>query len=620
MKTSAIRLKNILLRENDLYRRGEPTSTTDQEWDDFLEELESQIPEADYKAFRSLLTEQTGSNKVTHTSIIGSLSKTKYDEDCDALVEFIKKQHVKVLFLSGKADGASMVLRYENGELVNGATRGDGYEGEDQTDKMILICGSRIAEPFTGEIRGEVILTQEGFEAVNAANNGKYKHPRNALVGIINKKEINEFNLSHVKFVAYNILNSNDTIESKFIRLGELGFKTPMADEIDITPESLTNIKEILKERLLKFRELTPYALDGLVVSDRAWVNEDLFLPKGCVAFKLNDDGVESTVVKVNWELSKSGYMIPIVQIVPIEIDGSTVTNPAGYNYRNILDKEIGTGSKVWVIKSGDIIPKIVQVENPADHVLEFPISCPSCGNDLTFGDVHISCESLRCPSQMQQRVNAFVRKMGVAGASLKSLQAWNINTFDELTAWRPEEDSKSQNKFYDELLEKVYGSSPEDIFANMHWDGWGSSTVHKLIVAMKDQNYADIFQPVVLNTFYFPTGLTREGYEKSYLPMLGYNRNTMLKIVMDQRYSYVESTESSECPLEGMSFCFTGKMERKRPELEALAKDNGAEVKSVSKNLQYLVAGEKAGGKLAKATGLGVTIITEEQFLDMLK
>jgi DNA ligase (NAD+) len=343
-------LKQEIIQANNAYRTGSP-KISDVEYDILLTKLETEMGFIAFESFKETLTEQNGDIK--HNYIIGSLNKIRYQEN-DELAKWLDKNPTVWLFASEKIDGCSFVASYRGGSLISCASRGDGYTGTNWFSKAVHILPNNISYKKDLDIRGEFCLTNDSHTLLGMKNR------RNGVVGLMGTDTIDPIKLAHVKPLVYEILNSKSGIKDQFETLRQLGFVTPFGAEIYVD----NDIEDNLKRFFDKVKSNTEYDKDGLVISSNYYVNENEFYPKTKVAFKVNSEGVKATVIGIEWNTSKNGAVKPVVLITPTDIDGATIRRVSGYNAKYIVENKIEIGVTVSIIRSGDVIPKIVQVFN----------------------------------------------------------------------------------------------------------------------------------------------------------------------------------------------------------------------------------------------------------------
>jgi DNA ligase (NAD+) len=409
-----IALKNKIIENNMAYRQGD-SIISDEQYDSLLDEYSKMIPLEEFKNFTESLLENSG--KIKHKFVIGSLKKKK--ANTDDLDKWIEKWSVDVVMLSSKIDGMSFVLEYYKGSLIGASTRGDGVSGEDRFDKAQCIDSipKTLKRKITGYVRGELVIKNSLFESEECFND--YKHPRGAIVGLINNKEIKKDALRHATFYSHQLMGSNMRRIQQYELLNE-EFVVPMWTKLKVDENIHNNFKHIYNE----FVSNEDLEIDGLVVCDLNYDDENIYHPTHSVAYKFNELTGESKICGVNWKLSASGKYIPVLKVEPVELGGSTIRNISGYNYRNIIEQKYCVGTKIEVQKSGDIIPicKRIIGRTEEKYTLFIPTHCKSCGEELHIIGVDLKCTNKNCPNVLTKKVNKFLRSCGVEGFSEKSL------------------------------------------------------------------------------------------------------------------------------------------------------------------------------------------------------
>ena len=474
-------LKEKILSANAAYRAGNPIME-DQAFDDLCDELQKQLPEDEWTKFRSTLFETAG--KVKHPYAMGSLAKYKYEEPA-TVCTWINEHVSNALNISAKVDGISCRLHYENGKLVSATTRGDGTKGENITDKIFKVkrIPRTIDVPGTVDIRGELVMLDSDFEDYA----DKYANPRNFTAGVMGRKEVTD-EVSKISFVAYTIFGDKYTKSEQFKILENNGFLTAWHKSFTIAELQIKTAKgfENFNDELRGYvKQGFPYGVDGLVLSDDDYRNEDVLIPENQIAFKVNESAAETTVIDVQWgEPSKNGRLSPVAILETVEIAGTSVSRATLNNLDFIEKMGVKYGSKVLVSKQGEIIPTIVKViENPANAVDIMPPSdCPVCGAPLVRDGVDLRCENPECGSKQLAEVTSFIKKFEVKHSAKKQLDNFGIKTIDDLISFLPNQAYKSEVTLYNEINEKIFKASPQKIFCAMNFKGLAETQLQKII------------------------------------------------------------------------------------------------------------------------------------------
>lgn len=600
-------METKLVYYNDMYRKGTPV-VADQVFDALLEEFEKRASAEDYKRVRESMFSAKG--KIRHQYVIGSLRKTKAEDDSST--KWLDKENGQSYFIVEKIDGMSIVLHFVNGKFVKAVSRGDGEYGEDYTDKVRHIVKD-LLEDFTGQIRAELLLPKSGLKQIND-NGYTYKNPRNAVVGIVGTDTLNLSLLKKCNIIAYQIMGSSLDKVGQYARLERLGFDLPRSEMMtrtfgNMSPNGLKSIYE-------NWQTLSDYEIDGLVIHNLDEKDENQKLPVHTIAFKVNDLVATTKVIGIEWNLRGSKKVKPVVLIDPIDLGGATIRRATGNNVQWILDREITVGSIVTIEKAGDIIPKIIDIVPDRAGKYDIPTVCPACGHTLGRQGVDLVCINNSCTGNNVQNLNSFLRACGIEGISEKSLVNLNVDTIDKLLNFMPRGGSHTENKLMDELFAKVFVKTKVELICCLPFNGFGKKTIQKIMETYGKNRMAHTNIPV--------DGLSADrmaDFKAQFADLVKW----VEKITHDNRWA-PQTVKKPASPvsskLNGLSFCFTGKLETmSRGEAELYAKANGAEVKPVSNKLTYLVTNNpnSGSGKNKKAAQLGVQIITEKQFCDLI-
>ena len=614
-------IKNKIVSANSAYRSGTPIMS-DQAFDDLCDEYQKLVSEDEWNAFRDSLHEKAG--KVKHPFIMGSLDKIKYEEP-EAVKQFIDN-HCPCLIASAKVDGISCRLHYEDGKLVSASTRGNGEFGEDITDKIkyvncvpkVLGTGKFGDEYKNIDIRGELVILKADFATMTG-----FANARNACAGIMNRKDWNADDVSKITFVAYTILGDKFTKEAQFAYLNSWGGFCVAWNKQFRTYEFLHKSADEVATAMFEYASQEfEYEIDGLVLCNASYRNEAKYRPDECKAFKINQLVAETTIVDVVWEgPSKNGVMVPVAILEPVELGGATISRCSLYNHDFICKMKLMYGSRVKLMRSGDVIPKIVEVlENNGKLLttIEVPTECPICGSSLDFSGVNPKCINPQCEDKLLHQTVDFIKRLGVKSASEATLEKFNIKNIPDLLTFMANPKYKSEVKLESELLSKVFSRSKQELLAAMNFEDLGETLINK-IVDFYGYDNIEAGKPYVG----LPPGvgeLTLQKFKDKILENLEY----VNKFINDSRYNYLEVTRNDSANIQknGMSVCFTGKLNTmSRSKASKLAEDNGFEVRGgVNKGLTYLVTNDPNSGssKNRKAKELGTKVITEDEFLKL--
>ncbi len=546
-----------------------------------------------------------------------------------------------------KIDGLSVSLEYTNGVFTRGSTRGDGVQGEDITANLRTIKSIplRLKKdiPFI-EVRGEVYMPREVFLKIVEKQelNGEkpFKNPRNAAAGSIRQKNPKITAERNLDIYVFNI-QQVEGVEIKghyesLVFLKELGFKTiPFFNKFDNIDDTL---KEI--ERIGEIRYTLPFDIDGAVIktdnfSMREAIGSTAKFPKWALAYKYPPEEKETKLVDIEINVGRTGVLTPTAVFEPVLVAGSTVSRATLHNEDFITEKGIRIGDTVKIRKAGDIIPEVLCVVEHCDNSTPYkmPVYCPSCNSPVhrEVGEAAIRCDNPDCPAQLLRVLIHFCSRdamdiEGFGDAVLETLlnqgliskiaDIYNID-YDKIAQLEG-----MGKKSADNMRNAVEKSKQNDLskllFASgIRHIGQKASklfsdhflTLDNIISASKEEilnieGFGEIMADSVVDFFSLPQ--TKQMIEE--LKNLGLNMESQREI-KDNRF-------------EGMTFVLTGTLSTygRKETQEIIESYGGKASSSVSKKTTYVLAGEAAGSKLQKATDLGITIINEEQFAEMIK
>jgi DNA ligase (NAD+) len=572
-----------------------------------------------------------GFPKAKHLIPMGSQDKAAGPEEFRAWAE---KQGITQFLVQYKLDGASLELQYEKGTLIQAITRGDGVIGDNITPNARRMAGvpEKLDTPFSGGVRGEVVMTREIWRAKYASK----ANCRNAANGIMRRKD--GCGCEDLCLIAYDAAANNDdayfTDEAKKIEwLGKRGFTTTVT-------QMCGSVEEVVayREKIAKTRDKLPIDIDGLVVKDPVTDMADLrrARPEKQIAFKFELETAFSILKEVEWSESGATYT-PIGVVDPVHIAGTTVQRANLNNPGMIRALGLKIGSAVSVVKRGEIIPKIEGLapegalpETASLREIEFPTRCAVCGTELIDAGTRLYCPNASCPKRLLHRLEKWVGVLDIRELGEKllrqlfekervrripdlyTLTAEELAEYErmgELSAGKVVRHIRAQREL--SLAVFVAGFDLEGI-AETTMDkvaAAGFNTLEKLRAASVD-DLAAVYGLGEITATVLADGLVETAAE-------------MDEVLSAGVISVAPPPPEDAQPLRGYSFCFTGELtSMKRGQAEEKIKALGASAKaSVVKDLSYLVTNDpgSGSGKNKKARELGVDIIDEKQFLALL-
>lgn len=620
-----------------------------------LQELETAHPEYDDP---NSPTRRVGGRvldkfeKVTHRVQMGSLADVfSFEELHDFLDRVAAEVPDAVYSVEPKIDGLSVALTYENGNFSFGATRGDGFVGENVSENLRTIAAIPLTlpEPLTFCVRGEVYMPREVFEQLNAAREREGKpllaNPRNAAAGSLRQLDSRITASRRLDIFVFNLQWGNlyedrpnpDSHFEILDRLHELGFHV-LADRIRTSDyDAIRAHIEALGAR----RDVLSYDIDGAVVkldsiAKRAVVGEGTTTPKWAVAYKYPPERKETKLVDIAVQVGRTGVLTPTAVLEPVRLAGTTVTRATLHNIDNIRDKDIRIGDIVILQKAGDIIPEVVESlpgkRTGAEKVYEMPTHCPACGSPVVRDEdmAAVRCPNELCPAKRSRAIAHFASKaaMNIDGLGPQIidllLDRGLIENAADLYKLRAE-DLRDLDRMGDKSAQNLVDAIERSKRAGLE----------RLVFALGIRQVGEVAARTIAEK-YKTLDACFDATVESLCEIDDIGQITAQSIV--EFFARPESralcealkaagvlTESTAEPkgdrLAGLTFVITGTLPTmKRDEASALILQNGGKTSgSVSKKTSYLLAGEDAGSKLTKAKELNIPILTEAEFLAML-
>ena len=649
-------LKNLIRKYNEHYYEKNESLVTDYEYDMLLKEMES--IEKEYPELKDTVsvTEKVGGrasgkfSKVVHKVPMLSLSNT-YNigeiEDFDKRIKKVIGEDQKIEYvLELKLDGLSISIQYENGRLVRGITRGDGEIGEDVTENIMQIDSipQILKEPVTLEVRGEIVLPISNFNKVNKmreeAGEDVFANPRNAASGTIRQLEssiVKDRGLDCYLYFLVNAQNYNLQKHSDSIKyLEKLGFKTTKVFEIY---KDFSLLEKAIEKWHVE-RERLDFETDGLVIKldEFAYysaLGSTTKSPRWAIAYKFPAEKAKTKLLDITFQVGRTGVITPVAELEPVELSGSVVRRASLHNFDEIKRKDIKIGDFVYIEKAAEIIPQVIEPviseRTGSEKEIEMPESCPSCGHKLIKieDQVAIKCINPACPEIIKRKIEYFVSRdaMNITGLGEKI-----IEKFIELGKIKDIVDIYSLHEYREELekLEKMGKKSVDNLLNSIEESKKReySKVLYSLGIPFVGKFTANLLAKEFLNIDNLKSKETEDLLEvkgigdkvaKSVNMFLNDENNWNLISKLKETGLQFEEEEVfiEDNPIKGKTFLATGKLEKyTRDEIKDIIEAKGGKYLSgVSKNLNYLIAGEKAGSKLKKANDLGVIVLNEEQF-----
>lgn len=582
----------------------------------------------------------------THIHRLWSLDKVRTREDLidwGRRVERIaeSQQLPKVKYaLEYKFDGLTINLTYEGGRLMTGATRGNGIVGEDITPQIKTIRTVPLTIPFKGkmEVQGECYMKLSVLDEINKTTDEKLKNARNAAAGALRNLDPRITAKRRLDCYCYNVgYIEGKKLETQDEMLGflrENGFTVSdylvFCDNIDTVCDEIDKAEES--------RPHLDFLIDGMVVKVRDFATREALgatekFPRWAMAFKFAAEETTTTVRDITWEVGRTGKLTPRASFDPVELAGATIRHATLNNFDDIQRKRVGIGSRVFIRRSNDVIPEILSaVEGDVpERQVEKPTVCPACGAHVEHRGVHLYCtNSLSCAPQIAGRL-----------AHYASRDAMDIDTFSEKTAALFVEELKLKS------IPDLYDLGPQDY---MGLQGFGERRINNLMAAIERS------KDCTLGAFIFAIGIPNVGAKTAKdlarrfgtiealrsatveqlteVPDVGeivarsiveFFADPSIATQVDRLLAHGVKPRPEEVqqdsPISGKTIVVTGTLEKlDRRQAEALIESLGGKAAgSVSKKTDYVLAGESAGSKLTKARELGVRVLNEQEFFELI-
>ncbi len=652
-------LADLIKKHNYNYHTLDRPKITDQEFDKLVKEndiLEKKYPylilkDSPNKNYGSKIKENF--KKIKHDSQMYSLANAFDNND---IKEFIKRS-VKFLNLDNdddlqyicepKIDGLSLNLVYKNGNLISAATRGDGFIGEDVTENILNIKNipSKLKKEFPDfiEIRGEVFLNKSDFEKLNSKleNKSKFANPRNAAAGSLRQLDISISHSRPLKFIPHGIgkcSNNFDKIENYYNQLKNW----------NITPNNLSkkcySVEDIIKfyNHINQKRSGIDYDIDGLVVKINSlklqqrlgYVGKN---PRWAIAVKFSAEKANTIIQSVDFQVGRTGAITPVARLQPVNLGGVIISNASLHNFDEINKKKINVLDLVEIERAGDVIPyvtRLVKKNSKLNTKIKPPKICPICKSDVLKekDEAILRCSNTYgCSSQKVERIIHFVSKksLNIEGFGEKQVkQLFNLQYINKI------EDIFNLEKFESEIIE--LDGWGELSFSNLIYSINNSKTISldKFIYSLGIRFIGEVNAEILANEFKELDALISSSNNISLLENIDglgpkaissivdffskdINKQTIINLKNHLSITFIDNKTLGNF-FSNKNLVFTGTLsELSRDEAKYLAKTKGAKIlSSISKKTDFLIAGEKAGSKIHKATHLGIKILNEKEFL----
>lgn len=605
---------------------------------------------------------------VAHTVPMLSLDNSYNAEDLfdfDRRLRDLSDEQEIAYAVEPKFDGSSIAIIYENDKLVRAATRGDGVAGEEVTKNIMTIQSIPLVAAFSKlgivkvELRGEIVIRRDVFDKINerrrAAGEKELANARNSAAGGLRVKDPKEARARGLDAFIYQIgyavdANGKDLLHSDLVNhaenidfLGSLGFRVPSTTHKEAAVcNSIQEVVDFVNSWESK-REDYAYETDGMVIkaNERSVQDKAGFTahhPRWAIAYKFKAKQATTKLEGVEYQVGRTGAITPVGKVTPTQLAGVTISSISLHNADIIKQKDLHIGDTVLIERAGDVIPYVVkaldELRDGSEQPIVFPTDCPICASKVEKpdGEAVWRCVNAECPAQVEERMIHFVSKDAM---DIDGLGRDIVKRFYAMGFLRS--------------IEDIYRIDYAQVLA---LEGWGEKSVEKLqkgIEQSKEQKPERVLYGLGIRHVGLTTAkvlmkavdhildlkeLSQEALQE--LPDIGpkvaqsvydfFRIESNLEMIENFESLGInlrkEETDGGSDKLGGKTFLFTGTLSQMgRSEAKQLVEENGGKlISSVSKNLNYLVAGEKAGSKLKKAEAIEtIQVITEQDFLDMI-
>ncbi|MCK5173096.1 MAG: NAD-dependent DNA ligase LigA [Planctomycetes bacterium] len=657
------RLRSEIRRHDDLYYGQDQPLIRDQQYDKLFAELkalETQHPDLttpDSPTQRVAGKPAEGFANIRHAVSMLSIDNTYNADELRAFDQRVAKglgdsDYEYVVEL--KIDGLAINLRYEDGVLVTAATRGDGQTGDDATANVrtikavpLTLLGGDNAPPVL-EARGEVYMPKKAFHELNRlrieAGEAEFANPRNAAAGSLKLLDARTTAGRRLSFFAYATGQVTDGFADDHYatleKLKNLGLP------VNPHTKKAKNIDEVIKicRGWDEKKESLDYQIDGMVVKVNRFDRQNILgatgrAPKWCISYKFPAEQAETTVGSIEVQVGKTGTLTPVANLTPVQLAGTTVKRASLHNFDMLAKLDVRRSDTVLIEKAGEIIPQVIRVQIKKRTFLvhesfPIPLKCPECEHEVKKDEdgVSIRCDNLNCIATLKQRLEHFV---GKGQMDIDTLGPALIEQLVEKELVKNFADFYRLDIYKLSQLERMGTKSAENVIASIEKSK--TQPLWRLITGLGIRNMGGQTAQILADEFgSIDAIMTAEKANISKISQLGpviaknvyeyfkdKNNKNIIKEMLELGVNpQSQSTTVISNVLTGKIIVVTGKFQNlKRQQVQQMIEDHGGKVASaVSKKTSLLVIGEKPGSKFKKAQELGIEVINEEQFIQLLE
>lgn len=651
-------LKDLLQKANKAYYNDAQPFMADKEFDERLKELEALENKFDLHDPNSPTNRVGGEasssfETVQHPVPLLSLDNT-YNEDelndFDKRVQKILEHNDYEYLVELKFDGASLRLRYEKGDLVLGATRGDGQKGDDITRNVRTIRTIPLKLqgnfPEVVEVRGEAFMEREAFARLNQHREeeglSSFANPRNSTAGSLKMQDPKAVSQRPIKFFAFDLLFDEEDNSLTQWKKNELmkEFGLPV-NEYPKVCKSIDEVHNVIK-KWDNLRHELPYETDGVVIKiNQTHLRDQLGstskFPRWAIAYKFEAEQATTIINNISLQVGRLGTITPVAELDPVLLAGTTVKRASLHNEDEIHRKDIRIGDTVVVEKAGEIIPQVISVVNPdrkdRSPQFEFPKTCPACDSKLIKyeGEVAWRCINPECPPQVRIKIEHFAARdaldiEGLGESVVDQLVSENLISnyadlydlsVDQITPLERMAEKSAQN-----LIDGIASSKEQPFEKVLYALGIrfvGKTVAKDLAEAFKNlENLQSATEEELLAVDSIGPRIAESVMEFFQNEI---NNKVVSRLKEAGLQFVIEEKKLASNILEGKKIVITGTLPSlsRNEAKELIEKHGGKTASSVSKNTDFVLAGESAGSKLTKAQDLGIEILNEEQLISII-
>jgi len=595
-------------------------------------------------------------DRIKHEVVMGSLSKSLSIEE---FIEWFKSAYSKQdlsklsFILEEKLDGLAISLLYKNGKLVQALTRGDGETGVSCLESVKQVKGVKLTIPCLDEveIRSEIIKDRFDFEKEWKSKG--YANSRNFAAGSLNNIDPSIVAERGLEMIAYEVVRKSFATESDKLKfLEEQGFPTLKSNskitKIGLSIDDVIRATKAYMDIMNKNRSGLRYLIDGIVFKcNKTHVKESMGLlsgkkPKASRAIKFVPESAITSIIGIEYSVGKNGTICPIAQLQPISLLDTTVSKCTLYNCGYIRDyKQLKLNCKIEIVKSGDIIPKLVKVVSDGNKDIQLPTECPSCNTKLNWVGPNLVCNNDNCVAQLGARIDHFIKELDFKGIGMGIIN--RLTDINELV-WEGKPIISSISELFHMLDNDRFSEHPFRKYAYLK-EQFGEKTYTKIVGVMKSVTETSL--PKLISAMsigklgsmavdlcaVYPTlddldkatvddiskiqgfgAIKATGFVKDW-------KEYRSEIETILKYIAIKKVVQNSDKLKDKKFCFTGSFEKTREEYQKMVTDNGGKnSSSVGKDVILVWDSEIQGGKYEKALKGGNEIISEKEFLKMIE